>query len=221
MREAPLRAERRQEHDSLRYPVRVVSVPATVELSIVLPAIGTRSHLADGATGSALRGARDRRTRCAGLQSSRRPPLRGQPRVGHPCQRRRCSDRRLFALAWGLGASGLPLLMLVQAVAAPVPAILVAFASGLAFGVVWVDADGRGADFGRGGLLLDCSRARTRASRSTDELARTRDRRPLAYPFSARDHCLAWCRDLFRCCLLWGGLTGWGSLRFLGPRRLA
>ncbi len=106
-------------------------------------------------------------------------------------------------------------LMLLQAVAAPVPAILVAFANGLAFGVVW------------GGLLTVAGQTLAAAVcfwiaralgrgpvDSADEFARSRDRRPLAYTLgSAGDHPVAaGAGDFFRCGFLWSR-PDWDQIR--------
>src|SRR5918998_753730 len=137
MREAPLRAERRQEHDSQRYPVewypyqprssspssfprsgldlssRTVRLAQLAVVLVIAALVALVYGLHDGI--------RSEVNRALVILASGDGVAIGVYLRSHG--------------AWAPVAS--LFLMLVQAVAAPVPAILVAFANGLAFGVVW------------------------------------------------------------------------------------
>lgn len=139
MREAPLRAERRQEHDSLRYPVEWY--PYQPRSSSLSPLPQSGLDLTSRTVRLAQLSVVLVITVLVALVYGLHDGLRSEV------------NRALVILASGDGvAIGTYLrshgawapvaslfLMLVQAVAAPVPvpAILVAFANGLAFGVVW------------------------------------------------------------------------------------
>jgi uncharacterized membrane protein YdjX (TVP38/TMEM64 family) len=137
MREAPLRAERRQEDDSLRYPVEWYPYQPRSSSPSSLPQSGLdlSSRTVRLAQLSVVLVIAALIALVYGLHDGLRSEV----------------NRALVILASGDGvAIGAYLrshgawapvaslfLMLAQAVAAPVPAILVAFANGLAFGVVW------------------------------------------------------------------------------------
>ena len=137
MREAPLRAERRQEHHSLRYPVEWYPYQPRSSSPSSFPQLGLNLT--------------SRRARVAQLSLVLLIAALLALVYGLHDGLRSEVNRALVILASGDGvAIGAYLrshgawapaaslfLMLVQAVAAPVPAILVAFANGLAFGVVW------------------------------------------------------------------------------------
>ena len=137
MRETPLRAERRQEHPVPHYPIEWYPYqPRPTSLSsLPQPTIKLSSRTVRLVQLAVVLGVAALSALAYGLNDDLRSEV----------------GRALALLAGGDGVAigdylrshgvwapvASLFLMLVQAVAAPVPAILVAFANGLAFGVVW------------------------------------------------------------------------------------
>jgi uncharacterized membrane protein YdjX (TVP38/TMEM64 family) len=137
MREAPLRTERRLEHTVSHYPVewypyqpQSTSPSPLPHSRLKLPSRTVRLVQLSVVLGIAALGA---------LAYGLHDGLRSE--VGRALALLATGDGVAigdYLRSYGVGAPVASLfLMLVQAVAAPVPAILVAFANGLTFGVVW------------------------------------------------------------------------------------
>jgi uncharacterized membrane protein YdjX (TVP38/TMEM64 family) len=137
MREAPLRTERRPEHPVPHYPVEWYPYQpwSTSPSSLPQPELKLSSRTVRLAQVAVVLGIAALSALAYGLHDG----LRSE--VGRALAILATGDGVAiggYLRSYGVAAPVASLfLMLVQAVAAPVPAILVAFANGLAFGVVW------------------------------------------------------------------------------------